>query len=216
MTSSPQHAWNQIAILTLLRNAHYNCEEAVDNLQIQKLSFISEIRGRDSDLKTAYYKFFRFKLGPYSPDLANDVRHLELYGFIDSETRALTDRGQYLCRYVHPEVKKSQTAQEAFAILKETCQEYRRYKSSSLVNIVYKMRVPVDGLAGKVMKVKEIPLKTDILLPDKFSSRDVQPFSPELIADIETELQMLPSQLDPNSAELRRSVFASLEAAFTR
>jgi uncharacterized protein YwgA len=213
MPTRAQYAWNKVAVFVLLENAPEKAPTVFDNLRIQKLLFISEIRGREVDLKTAYYKFFRYNLGPYSSKLANDVRHLEAFGFIDSETRALTERGQYLYRYIREEIVGSDSAQKAIALIQDTCEQHCSRVSSKLVDFVYDLKVPVDGLGKEIWRVRDIPLRTDILIPEDSAAHDVGPLSEALIAEIEAEMQAPPISLDPASDEFQEAITERLRQA---
>jgi uncharacterized protein YwgA len=214
MNIAAQNAWNKISLLVMLHYAHQSKGAIVDNLRIQKTAFLTELRGREKHLKSAYYEFFRCKLGPFSKGLANDVTSLEAQGFIDSESRELTERGKYLCRYVQPEIEKSSSAQEAIAIAKAIGKDLRPLGSPQIVNKVYALRVPVDGMGSKVIRIKDIPLHTDILIPKRdITSRNVEAFSDNMVEEIEAELSFSPLALDPTSKAFQISVENSLRRA---
>jgi|ERR1035437_579797 uncharacterized protein YwgA len=209
-----QNAWNKISLLVMLHYAHQKRGIFVDNLRVQKTAFLTELRGRERHLKAAYYEFFRCKLGPFSKGLANDVASLELLGFIDSESRELTERGKYLCRYVKPEIEKSASAKEAIEIAKAIGDSLRTLSSPRIVNKVYAMCVPVDGMGNRVVRIQDIPLNTDILIPNRdIISRDVDALSDDLGEEIEAELSISPLALDPTSEAFQLSVESSLRSA---
>lgn len=80
---------------------------------------------------------------------------------------------------------------------------------------VYKLKVPVDGLGQAMMIVKEIPIKTDILIPERSQAADVEPFPPEVVDDIYAELAIPQSDLDLDSEVIWRSVSEAVDAAFS-
>ncbi|MGA9985043.1 MAG: hypothetical protein WBP95_16320, partial [Acidobacteriaceae bacterium] len=207
-----QYAWNKVALFVLF-DAAQKQPSFVDNLRIQKLFFISEIKGREENLKTAYYKFFRYNFGPYSKTLANDVRHLEAFGFIDSENRELTERGRFLFRFIQEELAELKSAGNAVELIQHTCEEHRHKTSSRLVDYVYDLRVPVDGLGKEIWTVRDIPMCTDILVPDDSDAHDVGPLPEALVEDIESELQTPPKSLDPASEEFQETMTERLRQA---
>jgi hypothetical protein len=136
-------------------------------------------------------------------------------GFIDPENGEMLDRGQYLYNYLRPDIERSQLATAALDLIRQTTNSWRRFKGWDIVNEVYKLTVPVDAL-GKEMKVKDIPMKTDIIIPERSRAQDVQPFGPEIVDDIYAELAIPQSDLDIDNPALWESAAASLEAAFSR
>ena len=213
MITEEQDVWNKIALLALLDGAHKASKVPADNFAIQKLGFISELNGRTHNLHTAYYKFFRFTYGPYSSQLANDVRLLESLRIIDPESRELTSRGKFLMDYISPEVEASDPAKEALNIIAETSKEWGWRRGWQIVDPVYELTVPVDGRDGEEMKISGIPLNTDILVPSLFSGRDASPFSKEMIEDIHAELAIPADRLNPDSEEFIQRVSDALNRA---
>ncbi len=213
MPTRSQDAWNKVAVLSLCDEMHKG-QWTIDNVHIQKLCFLSELRGREQDLKIAYYRFFRFNNGPYSMALANDVTSLIKQGFVDPESGELLDRGRYFYKYVHSDIQQSETAIHALKIIRETAQTWQKFKGWDIVNEVYKMTVPVDGL-GKDMLVKDIPLKTDILVPERSNARDVSPFSSELVEEIQEELSSAPVSFDPDTEEFQEFISARVNRALS-
>jgi len=215
MLTKSQNIWNKVALLNILDGAHAENPETADNFSIQKLSFISELNGRLENLRSAYYKFFRYKNGPYSSGLANDVRQLESLGLIDPESRVVTDRGRFFLDYAQPEVEESDTAKASLQAINNATKKWGKLRGWQIVDAVYALSVPVDDLNGTKMKVSDIPLHTDILVPWKFSGRDAISFSEDMVSDLEAELSIPAAHLDPDSPELLARVSDALEAALT-
>lgn len=208
MPTAPQ-IWDKVFLLNL-----FNCsEEPLDNLKIQKIVFLSEMEGRNREFAVANYPFFRYHYGPYSKVAANDVRKLEVFGFVDPEFHRPTARGRYVLDYVHEFVKHSAKAIEALEILQATCDKYRDTKSSKLVDIVYGMKVSVVGMSGKVMAVREIPECVDIIVPAEEKLETFVPFPQDLLDDLVTEFSLRPDDLNPNKPENIAFAKAAIERA---
>jgi hypothetical protein len=213
MATRAQDAWNKIVALALCDEMH-RTKSTIDNVHIQKLCFLSELQGRQKNLKTAYYRFFRYNNGPYSSALANDITHLSKFGFIDPENGEVLDRGRRLHNYVKPDIERSDLATGALAVVKNIVDSWQPYKGWEIVEQVYNLPVPVDGL-GKTMMVRDIPTKTDIIIPERSSALDVVPFPSEIVDDIYAELAIPQSDLDLDSEEIWRSVTDAVESAFS-
>ena len=141
MYTRAHFAWNRIATLAILRDGRPKHFQSIDNLRIQKLGFRSELKGQLIGSLPVFFKFFRYNLGPYSKELAWQIRELEERYFIDSETRCLTWRGEYLLEYIEPEIQQHQAARRAIETIRETCEECRSIRSSSiLVDQTYEHR----------------------------------------------------------------------------
>jgi uncharacterized protein YwgA len=211
MTTKAQDVWNKVAVLTMCDEMH-KMRSTIDNIHIQKFCFLSELKGREQNLKTAYYRFFRYNNGPYCPALANDVTTLIKGGFVDPESWQILERGKYLYAYIKDDIEESRLAVEAVGVIRETVGTWHKFKGWDIVEEVYKMIVPVDSL-GRTMLVKDIPMKTDILIPERTTARDVSPFSVSLIEEIAEEIKTAEVSFDPNSSEFRHSVTQRLNSA---
>ncbi len=197
MTLAQQY-WDYVFLLNLGKCV----DEPLDNLKVQKITFISEDRARQEDrLKAANFPFFRYNQGPYSKELATAVNALESLGFIDPETRQPTERGLYLLDYVQEFVDQSTPAQRALRILEETCKKFRNVKSSKLVDTVYEMRVPVAQYNGQIMKVRDIPKCVDIILPGSENLSDFSLFPPEALEELREEFSLTPEDLNPKNPD---------------
>lgn len=191
-----QQLWDEVFLLNL-----FSCSpsEPFDNLKVQKVVFITENEARGERLAAANFPFFRYNLGPYSKELANDVRKLEDFRFIDPETRELTARGKYVVDYVAEEIKESKDALYVLGILHEACAKYANWRSPALVNHVYGMKVPVFAFGYQEMSIRDIPHCTDILDPQREDLKSIQVFSPQLMEDLQAEFSMSPEDLSPEN-----------------
>jgi len=209
MHTRPQDAWNKVALLKILEGAHKeNRDSPADNFCIQKLGFVSEVNGRKIGSNAAFFKFYRYNYGPYSSTLANDVRKLEKLRLIDSESRELTDRGRFLLEYLQPEIEASPVARNAILAIDQTIKEWGAYRSWHIVNRVYDLNVPVDGRHGQEMRVRDIPMNTDILDPELRKGPEL--LSIQMADFVEQELAISAEDLDPTSPKFIESINAHL------
>jgi len=216
MTTRAQFAWNKVALLAVLDHAHRVNPAAVTNVAIQKLLFLTELEGRKENIKAAYYRFFRYKHGPFSTELSWNIAEFEKGALIDSENGELLDRGKYLLDYVLPEIKNSDLGADVIGIIAKTSEKWKNFRGWSIVKEVYKLKVPVDDYSGKIVKIKDIPEKVDIIIPERSHEREFNPFPDDLVEDICTELSIPAARLDPSSEELRHVASESLAAALAR
>src|SRR5436305_4671852 len=207
-----QQYWDHIFLLNLSKCA----DEPLDNLKIQKIAFISENEARKKKLKAAHFPFFRYTYGSFSREVANDVRKLEDLGFLHPETREPTERAKYLLDYTEEFVKKSKAAQSSLRIVAHICRKYRGVKSTKLVDIVYKMKVPVAQFQDRIMLVRDIPLRADIIRPDSDLLPDFSIFPQQAIEDLRAEFALSAEDLNPVNPDNIAFARAALDAALAR
>jgi uncharacterized protein YwgA len=201
--------WDLTAVLYLFNRA--NTIAPIDgNFKIQKLGFISELRGQEAALRAAHYKFFRYNHGPYSKDLANDVGFLKERGFIDNFNR-LTDRGKYLIEYVRPEIAANELSAASIDIVQEVCDEFARFAGIELKRMVYEMSVPVIDYNNCKLKVKDIGYFTDILDPLRLDLKESANFSEDIIDDLKNEFCIPLERLDPSNETVRAQTLDLLQ-----
>lgn len=182
-----------------------------DNLKLQKLAFLFELRGQERRLRVGHYKFFRYRLGPYSKVLARDIERLEDLGFVTKASRRLTARARFLLEYARPEIDQAALARDAMLLLDGVAREYGKIESPRLVDMVYAMEVPVYDLGGQAMKVRQIESFLDILDPLHTDLGNVVPFSEDLAEVFREEMLLRPESLDPASASYKAVVKDALE-----
>ncbi len=195
MRTASSEAWDHVFLLSLFADT----KEPLDNLKVQKIVFLTENEARCNNLLAAHFPFYRNKFGPYSPVLANDVRKLEDCGFIYNEVRQLTKRGQYVLDYVADEISDSASAKESIGRLREMQKKYEDTGSFSLKDIVYEINVPVTGLGGEFLKVKDIPMRTTIIHPSAEKVKIEATLPDDILDDISAELSLRTEELDPDS-----------------
>jgi uncharacterized protein YwgA len=216
MRSKQQKYWDRLVLLRLFQAV--SKRSRVDgNLKAQKLVFLVELKAHRDGIKGAHYKFFRYQLGPFSADLANDVRRLEDLGLVTKSTRALTDRGRFLHDYVFGALQNAgqdSDTKTTLGIVEQVASDYGQKSGKALMNLVYGLTVPVFDLGGRPKKVRDIPPFLDILNP-VFTPElgEVQPLTDELMADIDSELAIDPARLEPAHPAFQQTVRRALEKA---
>jgi uncharacterized protein YwgA len=216
MLTQTHIVWNKIALLAIIDASFRAGRNSLDNVEIQKLSFLTEIGARDQNLKAAYFRFYREKFGPYSTSVANAVTSFEKLGLINQENRELRDRGRYLLRYARPDIEKSETAMEALRLISDVSNEWKDYRGWSIKEKVYELDVAVQGLGGRTMTMPQIPLYIEIVNPETAPGRDITGISPELVADICAELAIPSSRLDADSEEVWAHSLEALKESLAR
>jgi hypothetical protein len=198
-----QKYWDLTAVLNL-----FDCANKIapidGNFKIQKLGFISELRGQEgANLRATHYKFFRYHFGPYSKELANDVGFLKERGFLDAFNR-VTDRGRYLIEYTRPEISQNENSAMSLEILFSVCADYGRYTGGQLKRQVYEMVVPVIEYDNATLKVKDIGYCTDILDPLRlFNLKESANFPADTLEDLQSEFRIPLEALDPANEQVR-------------
>ena len=209
MRERSQEFWDKFAVLNLFDQV---CRVGGigGRTKAQKIVFLYELEGQAAGLKSGHYRFFRYQLGPFSAELANDLTFLKGVGFLTS-CWELTDRGRFLFDYLSPAVSESREASDALRIADEVSKQYGSHSGIDLAYIIYKMNVPVYDLRGEKQKVKDIPIGLDILNPvqDK-SLREIQVFDEETLKDLEQEFAIPSDNLEPSSRPFKDAIGRAL------
>lgn len=211
MRLAHQQIWDKVGLLNLF---HYINQygQIEGNLKLQKLVFICELKGLQESLKPFYFRFFRYSLGPYSAELANEVKFLENAGFIVSTTKRLTRRGRYVLDYVKAAAGETKKVTRTVSIIKEMTRRYGRHSGDRLKKLVYGMEVPVYDLGGRIEKVENIPLFLDILNPTGMRGASLtQAFDRRLMQDLAEEFAITEDDLKPESPVHRQIVSAAIQ-----
>ena len=211
MRAEDQELWDLYAILKLLDSVNESGGHA-DNLKIQKLTFLHELKGQEEGLRSAHFKFFRYNLGPYSKILAEDVKRLEALGCITKTSRQLTKRGRFLLELLGDDAAQSHVAKRAAELIEEIARQHGKKRSPRLVDEVYAMRVPVYDLGGHVESVRNIAMFLDILDPVHMENlTEPALLSQETREIVKEELAIAPENLEPTSHSYRAAVAGALE-----
>lgn len=212
MRTESQFYWDANAILLMMDCV--NKKWTIDgNLKIQKLMFVSELKGFAPRLKIAHYRFFRFTHGPYAKDLANDVIRLKELGFITNNTNQLTKRGNFLNEFLSTFINQSDDARNSAQVFENVCAEYGKFSGLQLRDRVYQMVVPVIDMNNEKQKVADIQTYTDIVDPLRDDNlKDVNPFPDEVLSYLKTEFSMSAAEVDPDNPAVQKASLSFLES----
>ncbi len=132
-----------------------------DDLKAQKLVFLSQKKLVQKKLKAFSYTFLRWHKGPFSKDLAEDIKSLVKAGMLSriNDNIALTDAG----REIVARSEELLTKQPEFMVpIKAIAQLYGAIPSEQLKEQVYDISVWVPKLK-KTMKIRDVEEKQLIL-----------------------------------------------------
>jgi uncharacterized protein YwgA len=160
------------------------------NLKLQKEVFLTELRLLEANLGGLYYKYFFYNYGPFSSDLATDYTSLAEKGFIHKTTYRLTPRGQYLVEFVEGSIRRHGQNSKILDIVDTTVTKYRKFNGRQLMQIVYDLVVEPEDMPGKKIKIEDMPIFTDILLPECCNFKSQLEIPAHLLADIKAELSL--------------------------
>lgn len=160
------------------------------NLKLQKEVFLSELNLLNSKLGGLYYKYFRYTFGPYSKELAETFKVLRNRGFVHKTTYTLTERGTYFVEFVEGVIANYKQNSKILDALDSTVAEYRKCNGYQLTNTVYNMKIAPHDFPNEKMKIKDIPIFCDILVPDKSQTRINLDIPSHILNDIKAELEM--------------------------
>lgn len=151
------------------------------NLKHQKLTFIVEKELVDNKIKAVHFKFFSYNLGPYSKELAEDIKTLIGNGFITTSGK-LTERGHSFLSQCKERIFGMN--EHIISLISQNVKKYARFDGKRLKSIVYGLKVRPHDLPYQELKVKDIPLFLDIFVPELFTDFELSFNLPE--EDIES------------------------------
>jgi uncharacterized protein YwgA len=133
--------------------------------KLQKVTFLTELHLRDQHLIGPHFPFIRYQKGPFSGLLWNTFDELGKKGFLHKSTFGLTDRGKFLLDLVIPELKSLPQNQAIFQVMDRTLHRYKEKNGGELIKQVYDLIIEPDDLPGEEMRIEDIPLGLEILVP---------------------------------------------------
>ena len=158
--------------------------------KLQKQIFLNELQLTDRKSGGLYYKYFRYNYGPFSRQLQDNFNALVNLGFVHKTTYRPTERGKYLIGYVEGCIANYQDNALIFDIIGTTTAKYRKYNGSQLMRLVYDMAISPIERPDHKMKIKDIQIFTDLLLPECETFKHELSFPDQIFSDIKAELSM--------------------------
>lgn len=148
------------------------------NLKHQKLVFIVEKELIDNKIRAVHFKFFSYTLGPYSKELAEDIKALIKNGFITSCGK-LTKRGCSLLSQCKERLFNINKNGDIAHLISQNVKNYARFDGEKLKSIVYSLKVNPHDLPHQELKVKDIPMFYDIFVPELITDFNLSFILPE-------------------------------------
>src|SRR5262249_12896589 len=137
--------------------------EVQGNLKVQKTTFLTELELRDHGMRGPHFCFFRYHRGPFSRTLWDTIDQLVATGFLRRSTMKPTERGWFLLNLAFPELREKNEA--VFTCIDTTLARYRGWTGEHLMRHVYELEIELDDWPGTRMRVADMPMNLDILIP---------------------------------------------------
>lgn len=157
-------------------------------LKFQKLAFISELEMTTQKEKGLHLKFFRYNLGPYSKDLAEDYKKLEKLGL--AKHYKITSATVDILNFLWDELEKINDNRLIVDKIRETINRYGKYPGPNLTNKVYDMKMEPHDMPGSKLKIRDIPPFTDLLVPEIFKANVIFDVPNDLLDILEEEFKL--------------------------
>lgn len=187
MRTEKQIIKDKILLLYLISLAK-KINDIEGNLKLQKLVFLTEWKLMDSDIKAFHFKFFRYRLGPFSKELLCDYNNLKEEKYLKSFFN-LTEKAVNFLEYALESIKNLGNNSKIIDKINEICTIYSKYTGIVLTNKVYNMEIEPYDLPGQKMKIKDIPTFFDILVPENFEAKNKLEIPDFLLEDIKQEFE---------------------------
>ena len=124
-----------------------------DNLKLQKMTFLSELKFVKKRWKALNYNFLRWRKGPFSKELAKDLTRLRGVGLVDQGVPIdLTDSGE---EFLESLSEVFSTNKRFMKLIDNTIKKWSKEDSESMMKWVYRKQVVVPKV-GRPMYIKDI------------------------------------------------------------
>jgi uncharacterized protein YwgA len=140
-----------------------------NGLKLQKMAFISELKFVKRHWKVLNYNFFKWKKGPFSKGLAEDITKLKAVGLVESkETMELSKNGS---EFLELTSEIFSTNKSFMHLIDNTIKTWADRDSESIMKWVYNQQVIVPKI-GKPMYIQDIQMGQLILF--KVSTKNAE------------------------------------------
>lgn len=124
--------------------------------KLQKIVFTSEWTMVNKKIKAFNYDIFKYKQGPYSFQLEEDIKYLEKNNLIEIEkVITVTDRGKEILLRLKDNIKRNRNVVRIIDSIVETLS---RKNLDDILKMVYGAEFKLPD--GRIMKINDIPIET--------------------------------------------------------
>lgn len=200
---------DELITLSLLREVERQHPLAVDRLRLQKLCFLLTNEWFGQRRKGLNYRFFRYRLGPFTTDLYQTEVDLAQAGLISNANGAwairLTDEGRSLAEAFTEEVLQAPENWHFWTDIERVAREFGGLSTRELLIAVYDLEVTPLGWR-EAWPLRDVPLGVDLtrVLEDEESVEllEVAPAWTETLSlllnrtaeDVEVKLHAVPGR----------------------
>lgn len=181
-------------------------------IKVQKSTFLVELRLRENSLIGPHFRFIRYLRGPFSRQIWDTYDELAHAGFVHRKTFEPTERGNFLIEFAIPALRKHNP--QVFELADEVLDWCKRKHAESLIRHVYQLEVAPDEEPTRKLKVSDIPMGWDIIVPPAGGLN----VPPDLAQALHDELAMTNEDLMEAKSrlpEIEEAAFANLERQLT-
>jgi uncharacterized protein YwgA len=158
---------DELVTLLLLHEGEQAGVRPIDRLRLQKLCFLLEHGWFTERRKGLNYRFFRYRYGPFTPELYQTEVDLAVAGLIEdrgSWTFALTDDGRRFAEALREELKQEPDNHSFLADLERVARDDGALDTSKLLEKVYAMETVPLGWR-EAWPLRDIPIGLDLTRP---------------------------------------------------
>lgn len=158
---------DELVTLLLLHEGERAGARPIDRLRLQKLCFLLEQGWFAERRKGLNYRFFRYRYGPFTPELYQTEVDLAVAGLIEdrgSWTFVLTDEGRRFAEALRDELEQEADNHPFLADIERVARDYGALHTPELLEKVYSMEtVPLGWREG--WPLRDVPIGLDLTRP---------------------------------------------------
>ena len=158
---------DELVTLLLLRESERMGAPSVDRLRLQKLCFLLEYQWFANRRKGLNYHFYRYRYGPFTPELYQTEVDLAVAGLIEDHgawTFALTKEGREFADALHEELEQDPDNALFLVDIEQIAREWGTLLIPELLARVYALKtVPLGWREG--WPLRDVPVGLDLTRP---------------------------------------------------
>lgn len=158
---------DELVTLLLLAEGARMGAQLVDRLRLQKLCFLLEQGWFAERRKGLNYRFFRYRYGPFTPELYQTEVDLAVAGLVEdrgSWTFVLTDEGHRFAEALREELEREADNRLFLTDIERVARDYGALPTSELLARVYALETVPLGWR-EAWPLRDVPIGLDLTRP---------------------------------------------------
>jgi hypothetical protein len=156
------------------------------DVKLQQLTFLSELKLFDRQLKALHFEFFRYAYGAFSKDLDNDLLWLRRRGRLDNFT--VSEKAQGVLKLLDEAWRVDETARNVGETLQAVLSTYGPQDASAVTAAVERVELSTPEQPLAAIRIGDISFHSTLLVPTRIQVQAEFALPPRTIARLNAAL----------------------------